>query len=85
MYTKVIQLYVYVFFRLCYIILFVCFWLCWVSVAVHGLSLVVQSGGCSPWGMPVSLAVEQGSRCMGFGSCGSGALACRLNRCGARA
>ena len=30
-----------IFFKLIY------FWLCWVFVAVHGLSLVVASGGCS--------------------------------------
>ena len=28
---------------------------------------------------------SRGSRCVGFGSCGSGALECRLNSCGARA
>ena len=26
---------------------FVYFWLCWVFIATHGLSLVVASGGCS--------------------------------------
>ena len=31
----------------CFIILFVSFWLCWVFVAAHGLSLVAASGGCS--------------------------------------
>ena len=28
-------------------IYFICFWLCWVFIAVHGLSLAVVSGGYS--------------------------------------
>ena len=53
MYIKVIQLYVCIcIFQILLwsIILFVYFWLCWVFVAVHGLSLVVESGGCSSLG-----------------------------------
>ena len=43
------------------------FWLCWVLVAVRGLSLVTASGGyfgCS----------EQASHCGGFSCCGAQAL-----------
>ena len=32
---------VYIYTHMCY--LFICFWLCWVFVAAHGLSLVVAS------------------------------------------
>ena len=61
-------------------ILFIYFWLCWVFVAVHGLSLVVASGDCSSlrctgfssqW---LLLLRSTGSRHMGFSSCGSWAL-----------
>ena len=49
------------------------FWPCWVFVAAHGLSLVVASGDYSSF------------HCVGFSSCGSWALECRLSSCGARA
>ena len=48
------------------IYLFIYFWLCWVSIAVRGLSLVAKTGGCSlavVWGLPIavaSLVVEHG-------------------------
>ena len=59
-------------------ILCIYFWLCWVFVAAHRLSLVVVSGGYSSfWCM--------GSRCSGFSSCGLQALECRLSSCGSRA
>ena len=56
-------------------------WLCWNFVAVHGLSLVVVSRGCSPGAVRRlliavgSLVVEHG---LSFSSCGSQTLACRL-------
>ena len=67
------------------------FWLCWVSVAAHGLSLVVASRGCSllrcagfslRWLLPLR---STGSRHTGPSSCGSQALERRLSSCGARA
>ena len=36
-----------IFFKINYFILFIYFWLCWVFVATHGLSLVGASRGCS--------------------------------------
>ena len=56
--------------------LFIYFWLHWVFVAVHGLSLAVASGGCSLlrcagfslWWL--LLLQNTGSRCTGFSSCG---------------
>ena len=59
------------------IYVFIYFWLCWVFVAAHGLSLVVASWGysslwyvCSslPWLLPLW---SMGSRRTGFSSCGT--------------
>ena len=67
------------------------FWLRWVFVAVHGLSLVAVSGGYSSlrytgfslhW---LLLLQSTGSRRLGFRSCGAWALDCRLSSCGAQA
>ena len=50
---------------------FIYFWLCWVFVAAHGLSLVVVSGGYSSlWCVGFSLQwllllQSMGSRCAG--------------------
>ena len=74
-----------------YFILFIYFyfWLHWVFIAVHGLSLVVASGGYSLlWcvGFPswwLLLLQSTGSRSVGFRSCGSRALERRLSSCGA--
>ena len=58
-------------------ILFIYFWLCWVFVAVHRLSLVAASGGYSSlryagfslqW---LLLLRSTGSRLTGFSSCGT--------------
>ena len=72
-------------------ILFVYFWLHWVFVAVHGLSLVAVSGGYSSlwcagflWWWLLLLR-STGSRRTGFSSCGSRALEHKLSSCGARA
>ena len=54
---------------------------------MHGLSLVVASGGYSflrcagfsLWWLP--LLQSTGSRCVGFSSCGLQALECRLSSC----
>ena len=57
--------------------LFIDFWLRWVFVAAHGLSLVAESGGYSSlWCMGFSLwwlllLRSTGSRHMGFSSCGT--------------
>ena len=72
------------------------FWLCWVFIAVHGLSLVAVSGGYSSCGVRAShcsgfsccRAQALGARASvvaarGLGSCGSHALERRLNSCGA--
>ena len=56
--------------------LFIYFWLLWVFVAEHGLSLVVASRGYSSlWCADFSLwwlllLQSTGSRCAGFNSCG---------------
>ena len=79
------------FFFFNYFILFIYFWLCWVFVATHGLSLVAASGGCSSlWSVGFSLwwlllLQSTGSRRRGFSSCGTWALERRLSSCGARA
>ena len=58
-------------------ILFIYFWLCWVFVAVCGLSLVVASGGysslrCAGFSLQWLLLLRStGSRRMGFSSCGT--------------
>ena len=67
---------------------FIYFWLCWVFVAVRGLSLVAASGGysslwCSGFSLRWLLLLRStGSRCVGFSSCGSWALGRRLGSCG---
>ena len=74
---------------LIYFYLFIYFWLCWVFVAVCGVSLVAVRG----------LLIAAASRCRaralgvwasvvvarGLSSCGSRALERRLSSCGARA
>ena len=56
---------------------FIYFWLCWVSVAARGLSLVAASGGYSSlWCVDSSLRWllllwSTGSRHAGFRSCGT--------------
>ena len=70
---------------------FVClfFWLCWVFVAAHRLSLVAASGGYSSlWCAGFSLwwlllLRSTGSRHASFSSYGSRALEHRLRSCGA--
>ena len=65
------------------------FWLRWVFVAVHGLSLVVASRGysslwCTGFSLQWLLLLHStGSRCAGFSSCGTPALERRLSSCGA--
>ena len=67
------------------------YWLRWVSVAMHGLSLVAASGGYSSlWRVGFSLRwllllQSTGSRHAGFSRCGSWALERRLHSCSARA
>ena len=62
-----------------FLILFI-FWLLWVFVAVHGLSLVAASKGysllwCAGFSLPwLFLLQSTGSRPMGFSSCGTQAL-----------
>ena len=86
---------IFYFFIYKFIHLFICLciylWLHWVFVAAWGLSLVAVSGGysllrcvgLSLWWL--LLLQRSGSRCVGFSSCGSWALECRLSSCGARA
>ena len=74
------------------------FWLCWVFVAVHGLSLVVASRGYSlaaVCGLLIVVAslVEHGLQGVQtsvvaahrLSCCGIRALDCRLRSCGPRA
>ena len=65
------------FFFLNLFVLFIYFWLRWVFVAAHGLSLAAASGGCSSlrcvgfslrW---LLLLQSTGSRRAGFSSCGT--------------
>ena len=83
---KYIFIYIYLF-----VCLFIYFWLCWVFVDAHGLSLVVLSGGYFLlWCMGFSLRRllllwSTGSRRVSFRSCGWRALEHRLSSCGARA
>ena len=60
------------FFILILLIYFIYFWLCWVFVAVHGLSLVAASSGYS------SLQAWA-SHCSGFLCCGAPALGARAS------
>ena len=67
------------------------FWLHWIFVAVHRLSLVavsrgyslLQYAGFSLWWL--LLLWSTGSRHMGFSSCGSQVLERRLSSCGTQA
>ena len=74
-----------------FIYLFIYFWLRWVFVAAHGLSLVAESWGysslrCAGFSLWWLLLLRSaGSRHAGFSSCGSRALEHRLSSCGARA
>ena len=67
------------------------FWLRWGFVAAHGLSLVEASRGysllwCTGFSLRWLLLLRSvGSRCAGFGSCGSWTLEHRLSSCGAQA
>ena len=60
-----------------FIYLFLFFWLCWVFIAVHRLSLVAASGGysslqCAGFSLRWLLLLRStGSRRAGFSSCGS--------------
>ena len=60
-----------------FIYLFIYFWLRWVFIAVHGLSLAAASGSYSSL-LCVGFLLRQllllqslGSRCAGFSSCGT--------------
>ena len=65
------------FFLINLFILFAYFWLCWVFVAVHGLSLVAVSRGyssllCAGFSLRwLLLLLSTGSRHVGFSSCGT--------------
>ena len=77
---------------------FTYFWLRWVFVAAHRLSLVAARGGysslrcagfscsgfscCGAWALGAQASVVVAR---GLSSCGSRALGCRLSSCGARA
>ena len=77
--------------------IFICFWLFWVCVATHRLSLVAVSGGyslllCGFLIVVPSVVVEHGPKgtwasvvvVCGLNSCGSWALESGLSNCGAR-
>ena len=66
--------------------LFFYFWLRWVFVAVHGISLVTASGGHSSLrckGFPLQWLLLLGARALGART--SVAVACGLSSCGTRA
>ena len=71
------------------IYLFIYFWLHWVFVAAHRLSLVVASGGysslqCAGFSLRWLLLLRSmGFRRTGFCNCGTWALEHRLSSCGA--
>ena len=73
-----------------FIYLFI-YWLCWISIAASGLSLVVASGGysslwCAGFSSQWLLLLRiTGSRHTGFSSCGWRALEHRLSSHGAQA
>ena len=68
--------YYYYFFNL-FILFIICFWLCWVFVAAHRLSLVAVSRGysslrCTGFSLRWLLLLQStGSRRAGFSSCGT--------------
>ena len=67
--------FMYISFKIYFIVFY--FWLCWVFVAAHGLSLVVASGGYSSFRCMgfslwwLLLLWSMGSRRAGFSSCGT--------------
>ena len=72
-----------------YIYLFIYyFWLCWVFIAAHRLSLVAASRGysslrCTGFSLQWLLLLQStGSRCAGFSSSGSRDAGRRLSSCG---
>ena len=74
-----------------YICCFVCFfWLCWVFIATHGLSLAAASGGysllrCVGFSLRWLLLLwSTGSRHMGFSNCGTQAQQLWLTGSGAQ-
>ena len=83
--TSVLQFsFFMLFFRHAHAVLFVYFWLCWVSVAACGLSLVLESRGCSLVAAcrlltaVASLVAEHRL----WGTQASVVSACRLRSCG---
>ena len=87
-----------VFFLINLFILFIYFWLCWVFVAVCGLSLVAASGGysslrCMGFSLQWLLLLQSTALgtwasvvvAHGLSSCGLQTVEHRLSSCGARA
>ena len=72
-----IFIFIFSFFKKFIYFLFIYFWLCWVFIAVYGLSLVVASGGysslrCAGFSLWWLLLLQSmGSRRVGFSSCGT--------------
>ena len=71
------KIFLKIFFQVFYLFscLFIYFWLIWVFIAVHGLSLVAASGGysslrCTAFSLRWLLLLRStGSKCVGFSSC----------------
>ena len=95
---QLILFYFYFFKKFIYLIFKIYFWLCWVFVAVRGLSLAVASRGysslhCAGFSLQWLLLLQStGSRrtgsvvvACGLSSCGLPALERRLSSCGSRA
>ena len=86
------RVYFYFFNKVSFIYLYIYFWLCWVFVAAHGLSIGAASWGYSSlWCAGFSLqwlllSWSTGSGHTGFSGCGTGALeGAGFSSCGARA
>ena len=65
--------------------LWICFWPCWVFIALRGLFSRCGKLGCPGCSLWRCLMQSAGSRHTGFGSCGSPALEQALRSCGEQA
>ena len=63
----------------------ICFWLCWVFIAAHGLSVVVETWGNSVCGAQTLGAQASVTAARGLSSWSLQVLECWLSSCGAQA
>ena len=84
--------YIYIFIH-CYLFLFIYlkniyFWLCWVFITMHRLSLAAESRKCTivvVCGILLPWLLWEGSVALGFSTCPSHSPECRLSSCGTQA